>query len=250
MRRVVLALIPYLLTTPSWAAITIDAVTTAGNVGIGINTTEASFSHTGAADATLALVCYTGRDTTATMGTDASVTYGGNAMLAVTGAIQTQGSFLQSQLFYLTSPPSGAQTINVTAATGSDREVVSAITLKGTATTSIFNTAGTMGSEGTTSIDIDGLASAVGEFAVMCGTQSTNTPTVSPDATSPVSTEQLEADHTDSIGMTHFVYTEDGAATSINMRVDSDTSARTSAVAVSIRPAASSAAFDPQRRRH
>lgn len=229
------------LLIPSWvhAAITVDAVTLAGNVGIGINVTEASLSHTAAADATLALVCVTERDTTATMGAGPSVTYAGNAMTLVDGATQTQGSFLKSSLFYYVSPPSGSQTINVTASTNSDREVVSAITLKGTATTSIFNTAGTMGSEGTTNIDIDSLASAVGEFAVMCGAQSTNTPNVSADATAPVSDEQVEADHTDGIGLTHFIYTEAGATTSIDMRVDSDSSQRTSAVAVSIRPAVS-----------
>ncbi len=244
MRVVVIAFVICLIPLMGWGqTITFDAITTAE----GMNVTNISTSHTGAADATLALACVTERDTAFTMGAGPSVTYGGNAMTLVSGATQTQATRVKSSLFYYVSPPSGAQTVNMTRSTNANRYMMSVLTLKGTALVNIFNTAGTFGSDAATNIDIDSLASASGEFAVMCGLQQTNTPVISPDATSPVSTERAEVDHTDSTGLTHFVYTEDGAVTSINMRVDSDTSVYTSAVAVSIRPAAST--FGVLRRR-
>lgn len=225
----------FILSLPSYAhaAITIDAATT----GHAINGTNISISHTGAADATLALACVTERDSaTNNLGAGPSVTYGGNAMTLVSGATITTGTRVKASLFYYLSPPSGAQTVELTESTNANRYSMTAITLKGTAGTSTFNTAGTYGDATSTNINIDGLASSAGEFALMCGMQHTQASTVSPDATSPVSTEYLEVDHTDSTSFTHYIYTEAGASPSIDMRVDSDTSSYSAAVAVSIRP--------------
>lgn len=234
MKRLLIILL-LLLPLPVHAAITIDAISTDD----GMNGGNIIISHTAAADATLALVCASDRDTTEnTLGANPTATYAGNAMTAVPGAIGTYSDTMRSSMFYYVSPPSGASNIELNESASSDRYVMSVITLKGTATTDIFNTASATGAS-SASADIDGLASAVGEFAVMCGAIRTNTPTVSPDATSPVSTEQVEYDHPDAIGITHFVYTEDGAATSINMRVDISASQWWAAAAVSIRPAVS-----------
>lgn len=234
-----------LIPTLGHAAVTVDAVTS----GEAMNAGDIGFSHIGAADATLALACITERDTTLSIGAGPSATYGGNAMTLVPGATQTQATRLKTSLFYYVSPPSGSQAFSVTKSTNANRSIATVVTLKGTATTSIFNPAGTNGADSGTNLDVDGLASAVGEFAVLCGQQSTNAPVVSADATAPVSTELTEVDHSDGTGLTHFMYTEDGAATSINMRVDSDTSIYWSAVAVSIR-AATGNSFGPLRRRH
>lgn len=231
-----LLLVSLLWSTPSWAAITIDGTPTTGG---GINTNNISISHSSTA-ATLALACVFERDTTLAMGAGPSVTYGGNAMTLVPGATQTQATRVKASLFYYVNPPTGSQTVAMTRSTNANRYIMSVITLAGTATTSIFNTAGTAGGDTGTDLDINTLASAAGEFGVACGGQSTNAPAFSADATSPVSTEQVDADITalDSIGVSHFIYTEDGASSSIDMRVDSDTSQYWSMVAVSIRPAA------------
>lgn len=235
-----LTLLLLLLPSPLWAAITIDGTISfvAGRNGTGYP--DLSVSHSSTAP-TLALACVAERASSNNMGASTSVpTYGGNTMTLVTGATQTQATRVKTSLYYYVSPPSGSQTVALaTVSTNSNRYMMSVMTLAGTATTSIFNTAGTNGGDSGQNLDVDGLASAVGEFAVACGLQSTNAPVFSADATSPVSTEQLDEDMTatDSIGLSHFVYTEDGAATSINMRVDSTVSQYWSMVAVSIRPA-------------
>lgn len=222
------------------AAITIDGTPsfTAGLNGTG--DPDLSVSHTSTAP-TLALACVLERATANNMGASTSVpTYAGNAMTLVTGATQTQATRMKTSMYYYVNPASGTQTVALpTVSTNSTRYALSVITLAGTATTSIFNTAGTNGADSGTDLDVDSLASAVGEFGVACGAQSTNAPAFSADATSPVSTEQLDEDltATDSIGLSHFIYTEDGAATSINIRVDSTVSQYWSMVAVSIRPA-------------
>lgn len=235
-----------LIQSTASAAITIDAATT----GHAINGVDVSFSHTAAADATLALACVTERDSATTnIGAGPSVTYGGNAMTLVPGATVIAGTRIKASLFYYLSPASGASTVTLTESTNANRYTMTALTLKGTAASSTFNTAGTYNSTASTNINIDALASAVGEFAVMCGLQYLQASTVSPDATSPVSTEYLEVDHTDPTSFTHYIYTEDGAATSIDMRVDSDTSTYAAAVAVSIRPEATGASFGALRRR-
>lgn len=234
-----------LIPTLGHAAVTVDAITS----GEGLNNGNMSVSHTGAADATLALVCVTERSATNTLSGSPTLTYGGNSMTLVSGATINQSSRVQAELYAYVSPPSGSQTVNFTRSTNSDRYIMSVITLKGTASSNIFNTAGTFGSTGATNINIDGLASSSGELAILCGIQATNAPVVSPDATAPTSTEQIEVDHTDGTGLTHFVYTEAGASSSINMRVDSDTSQYTAAVAVSILPAGGGSSFGIMRRR-
>jgi hypothetical protein len=82
----------------------------------------------------------------------------------------------------------------------------------------------------------------------MCGASATAASTASPDATAPTSTEQLDVAHTNATSVRNWVYTEDGAATSIDMRVDLASSVRMAAVAVSIR-GDSVDSFGPLRRR-
>lgn len=241
---------PYLLTilllllhSPVWAAITIDGTPSFGGGINGNGTPDISFSHSSTAP-TLSLACVAERDVSgAALGAATSVpTYAGNNMTLVPGATQNQGGVMKTSLYYYVSPPSGSQTVTLpTVSANADRYMMSVITLAGTATTDIFNTAGTNGAATGTNLDVDSLASAVGEFAVACGAQETNTPAFSADATSPVSTEVVDEDMAsiDGIGLSHFIYTEDGAATSINMRVDSTGNVDWSMVAVSIRPAAS-----------
>lgn len=243
MRRFSLILIFCFLTTPTWAAITIDATTTAEGTGTG----NISLSHTAAADATLALACVGERSTTATLSGTTTATYAGNAMTQIGTLINTART--KATLFYYVSPGSGSSTVAMSRATGSDRYIMSVTTLKGTATSSIFNTAATGGNT-TSSLDINSVASAVGDLVWFCGLQTTTTPVITPDATSPVSTELVDVDHTGGFGLNLFVYYEDGANSTVDMRVDSDTATYWSGVAVSIAPGAEAAAFGPLRRRH
>lgn len=236
------ALLTALLPTWALAAITVDTV------GNGEGLTSSSYSHTIAADANFVGVCLAERDTDASgiTASSASVTVGGQSATQLT-AIQNADNTVRIVLFYKLTPLTGAQTIATTADTGTDRLVTGSISLKGVAQTSTFNTAGSSSNNNSTDADINGLASAVGELAIMCGASATAASSASADATAPVSTEQQDVAHTNATSVRNWIYTEDGAATSIDMRVDLASSVRWSAVAVSLRPIAST--FGALRRR-
>lgn len=238
-----------LMLFPSLAhAVSVDTTSTAEGVVSG-GTASTSHSHTIAADADVVLVCLAERDANASGFTanTASVTVGGASATQLI-AVQESTPQVRMALFYKLAPTTGSQTVAATADTGADLLVTSVISLKGVSQTGTFNVAGSTSSTGTTNVDINSLASAVGEFAIMCGASATAASTASPDATAPTSTEQLDVAHTNATSVRNWVYTEDGAATSIDMRVDLASSVRMAAVAVSIR-GDSVDSFGPLRRR-
>lgn len=234
--RYLLCLLLWCWSAPAWSqAITIDNVTSA-EAPVGTPGTVTFNSHAIAADANAVLIGVCERDTNASGYTvdTATVTVSGVSATQVIG--QGNGASMRSVLFRLLAPATGSPSIVVNGDTGTDRMIVGVISLKNVASSSAFNTAGGVGAVGTTDGDIDGLASAADEFAVMVGCIRTATPTPSPDATAPVSTEQLDVAHTDATSVRVYLYTEAGAASSINMRTDFSVSADWAATAVSIRP--------------
>jgi len=218
---------------PADAAITLGTASSA-EAAVGTPNTL-SYSHVVEASANAVIVCLAERDTNASGFTvdTASVTIGGQAATQLIG--QFNGVSIRSVLFYKLAPPTGTQTIAVTGDTGGERLVVATVALQGVAQTSTFNTAAGAGTTAVTDMDINTLASAVGEVAVMCGAIRTSAVTPSPDATAPTSTELVDVAHTDSTSVRVFMYTESGASTSIDMRVDASASADWAGTAVSIR---------------
>ena len=222
----------------SYADPTIGTPTTA-EAAVGTPNTV-TFNHTIESDANLVLICLAERDTNASGFTvdTASVTVGGQAATQLIG--QGNGATIRTVMFYRLAPPTGTQSISVTGDTGNDRLMVAAIAVINAAQTSTFNTAKGAGTTATTNMDVDTISSAIGELGVMCGSIRTSAITASADATSPVSTEQVDVAHSDSTSVRIFMYTEAGAATSIDMRVDASGSADWAATAVSIRASAGS----------
>jgi len=233
-------LISLLLPLPLWAAITVDA-TSASDSSNNVTT----HNHTIAADANAVFICMGQRDLDFVIQPAVSVTVGGVSATFITGAHAGANS-TRADLWYLPSPPTGTQSIVATADSSVNRLSTAVISLKGVASSSILNTPKTNAADSGTDIDVDALASAVGELGLLCGTVRTSTPTVSPDATSPVSTEQIEHASVQTFAQIVFLYTEAGAASSINMRVDSDTSINWAAAAVSIRAAAAATTVRPR----
>lgn len=234
MKHILLAIVMWSVAAQSWAAITIDTSSHA-EAAVGTPNTL-TYNHTLAADSNAIMVCLAERDTNASGYTvnTATVTIGGASATQVIG--QFNGVSIRSVMFIKTAPATGVQSIVVNGDTGTDRLVVVAVSLKLVAQSSTLNTATGTGTTGATNLDINGIASAVGEFVFMCGAIRTATVTPSPDATAPISTEIDDYAHTDGTSVRAFAYWEDGATTSIDMRVDASASADWAGVAVSIRP--------------
>lgn len=224
-----------LLITPSWASAAI-AVLNAQTFEGTTSSNNADLTFDAASDLALVFVCQ--RDTNASgfTGGTASVTVGGAATSALT-PIQESGGVIRLAPFYKVAPATGTVNVAVTADTGADRFVAAVMTLSGTAPSGTFNTQSTASSTGSTNVDLDALASAIGELGVLGGCSSTAAPTPSPDATAPVSVEQIDVAHTNATSVRVFVYTEDGTSPSIDMRVDLSSSTRWAAAGLSIRQA-------------
>ena len=199
--------------------------------------TTVTYNHTIEVDATGIVVALCERDTNASNFTAGSstVTVGGVSATQVT-AVQTSDNIIRIPMFYLASPSIGTQSIVANSDTGSDRMIVGSMTVKGAALSSPLNTALTASNIGSANADISGLASNANELAVLVGCVRTSTVTPSPDATAPVSTEQLDVAHTDATSVRIFIYTESGASPTVDMLVDLSASERWSADAVSIMP--------------
>jgi hypothetical protein len=230
-RRWLLVLL--LLPSPSWAAITFDTASGGG----GTNST--SHSHTVAADANIAIICTAQREIGLAVAQPSAVTIGGENATHLVG-VNNSTNNLRADLFYKLAPLTGAQTVAVTGGVDTDRMVTTVMTWKGVAQTSTFNTASSLGSTASgTNADLDGIASALGEMVVLCGSSRVNTATPSPDATAPASTERIEQGF-DSGGITTmgFAYSEDGAASTVDVRIDLAVSETWALVAASMRPLA------------
>lgn len=238
--RFLLLLCALLAPTVGWAQIAVDATSS------GEGTTSTSHSHT-FASGSIALICTGLRAPDGTAAAVSSVTVGGSAATLLTTANEVGTNAMRVEMWYHLSPGTGAQTVAATYNASTTRALTQVISLTGVSTTSTFN--GTATDQGAaTNADVNAIASAVGELGVLCGVGRTNTTTVSADATAPVSTEQLETSHTQSSSFTSFLYTEAGASSTIDMRVDLSASVQFAAIGASVRPV-NGVSFGPLRRR-
>ena len=152
-----------LFPVPLLAAVTVDS-----SAGCG-GTNSASCSLTIAADANAVMVCFTQRDTGSAVQPGVSASVGGQAATFLGGA-QNSGNSTRVEFWYKLAPLTGAQTIAVTGDAATDRLAMAAVSLKNVAQTSTFNTKSEIGSTvNGTNADLDGIASAVGEFVFLCG---------------------------------------------------------------------------------
>jgi len=220
----------------------------------GEGTTSATCDATVASDANIAIVCVAGRDSGGAVQPAVSASVEGQAATFLAG-ITNAGNVIRVDLFYKLSPITGANvTASATADSANEFTIVGMMTFKTVAQTSTFNTEKTAQGVTENAADINTLASAVGELGVLCGAGRTATGTASivePDPTSPVSTERFDHEYTGTdTAVRGWGYTEAGAASSIDMRVDYDEDASTqwATAAVSMRPLADSAAGFLRRR--
>lgn len=220
---------------PALAAAALDA-TSFSSSGTSAATNH---NHTFSGTNRLALVCRAVRDISGAVAIDAAApTINGVSMTHLAG-VTHNGNVVRADLYYMLNPPAGSQAVVTSPNAATDRHVTGVVSYSGVAQSSTFNTPKTT-AVGLTSadVDIDTLASAVTEVAVMCISQRGSV-TFSADATTPISTERIDvAQAGDGNSVTLGLYEEDGAATSIDMRVNSTTSSQVAAVAVSIRAAA------------
>jgi hypothetical protein len=234
-RRVLLTLLLLACgVSPVWAAITFDAasITTEG-------TTSTTGNATIAADANIAIVCVHIRESTGAVQPATAATVGGAAATFLAGVTQA-GNVIRTELWYKLAPATGTVAITSTGHASTDIMVADVMSFKGVAQTSTFNTAKTASGD-STNVDVTSIASAVGEVVAYCGTIRGEANTASADGTAPTSTERYEDPTAASPGFTAFGYTEDGAATSIDMRVDITLTGQWAAVAASMRAAAATA---------
>lgn len=235
LKRVLAVLLSLSLASPAWAAITFDAASSAEG------TTSTSHSHTFAANANIAIICTGIRENGQGAAEASSVTVDGAAATFLSGSGASPDNIIRNGIWYKLAPTTGTVTVAVTGATGTDFLVTGVMSFIGVAQSSTFNTVGTLAGTGT-NVNINSLASAVGEMGVMCGANLSEVFTVAPDPGTPVSVEQFERHHATSTSLTGYGYTEDGAATSINMQADVSSSVNLAAAAVSMRPLGSGVA--------
>lgn len=230
MKQLLSVIVILALAGPSWAAITFDSASS------GEGTTSESYSHTIASDANIIIICNAVRRSSGGAAQPASaVTVGGDAATLLAG-VTSSNNVMRAELWYKLAPLTGARTIAVTQDATTTYSVVGSMSFKGVAQSSTFNTSKTASSGTGLNMDVTALASAAGELGVLCGAARNGTNTVGPDPTVPTSTERYEDAH--SIGANGLVgtgYTEAGADTSIDMRVDLTSSNEWAAAAVSMR---------------
>jgi hypothetical protein len=227
----------FLLTDPLWAAISYDATSGQSSEG----TTSTTHNVTIAADANILIVCLAIRESGGAVAAATGVTVGGAAATFLSGATNA-GNVIRAEMWYKLAPATGTVSVVASYNASTDLAITGGMAFKGVAQSSTFGTPVTAVSSATTNIDVDAIGSAVGEMGVLCGAVRDNgsaQTTVSADGTAPVSTERYEDPHGAGLpSITGFGYTEDGAATSINMRVDANNTAQWAAVGVSMRPSA------------
>lgn len=231
MKQILISILGLVLAGPSWAAITFDVASSSEG------TTSTSHSHTIASDANIIIVCNAIRRSSGGAAQPASaVTVGGEAATLLAG-VTSSNNVMRAELWYKLTPLTGSRTISVTQDATTTFSIAGAMSFKGVAQSSTFNTSKTASSGNSANMDVSALASAVGEMAVLCGSVRSSTNSVGPDATAATSTERYEDPHSGSGtgGLVGTGYTEAGASTSIDMRVDLTSSNEWAAVAVSMR---------------
>jgi len=244
MIRLAFLLLALLVASPSLAAVTVDSHTGCGG------TNSASCDLTIAADANAVMVCFTQRETGLAVGSGVSVTVGGQAATFLGGA-QNISASTRVEFWYKLAPLTGTQTVAVTGDAATDRLAMATVSLKNVAQTSTFNTKSEFGSPAnSTNADLDGIASAVGEFVFLCGGARVQGAAPTPDPTVPVSTEIREqAFDSGGTSTITWAYSEAGASPTVDMRMDLGSSDAYALVAASIRELVSTSDFGFLRRR-
>lgn len=225
-----------LLNAPAWAAITFDAQSTAEG------TTSATASHTFGGSANYADICVGVRDSAGAVAVPTGVTVDGNAATNVAHALNPNNVIVAS-LWRYNNPPTGTVNVVATAAAGTDFTLLAVRSYSG------VNTVGSpVGTPvefeppaNTTNVDVDGIGSSVGGFVTACAVarKGTSNITFSADATGPTSTERVDITHSSgSAQISLAVYTEDGSASTTDIRMDVSESVQTAAVGVSLLPSA------------
>lgn len=229
-------LLSMMLPAPLFAAITADAAN--GATG----TTSATGDATIAADANYFFACVMSRDSGGAVQAPTGVTVGGDPMLLLDGAAHS-GGVIYVSVFYKLAPLTGTRQVVATGHASNEATTVAWASYKGVAQSNTHNTVDTATSGGAdnANMDVDGIASAVGELGLLCGAHRTETITASADGTAPVSTEVFEKASTVSPGGVAVIYQEAGASPTVDMRVDLTASTQWIARAVSIRAAADTA---------
>lgn len=224
-----------LMVHPSWGAIAYDTSCN-GEAEAGAG---AACNITFGASANIAIVCLSMREGGSAVQPATAVSVGGNAATFLVGVNNANG-LMRAEIWYYLSPAAGLTSVTSTMDATTDRNQIGVVSFSGVAQTSTFNTTGTNQAT-STNMDVDSLASALTEVAVLCGSarRGTAATTAAADATSPVSTERIDEAHSQATSGSIMVYTEDGAASTINMRVDLSESVQWAAVAVSMRALAS-----------
>lgn len=225
----------WLLWATPCSAITLNNTSTAESSPP--TSTTISYAHTVHASSNMAVVLVCERDTNGSGFTDDAVVSVGGASALLIDRAQSTDNLVRALLFARVNPSTGSATIAVTGDTGSDRLVVGVLDYADVASSGSFGAPVINGSSGSNNVDVDGVPSSIGELGVMGGCARTSAVTVSADPTAPVSTERLNAAHTDSVSIRLFAYDEPGASGTINMRADLSVSERWAAVGVSMRSA-------------
>jgi hypothetical protein len=191
-------------------------------------------------DADIAIVCVNQFENTGAVQSARGVTIGGQAATFLAGQTRTANPVVRTELWYKLSPLTGEQTVAATGHATTDKMVTGVMSFKGVAQASTFNGSGTTAEGDSRNADVDSIASAVGEMGVLCGAaqQGGVDLSVAPDGGAPASTEQFDLRQSaGGASILGFGYTEDGAVTSIAMRVNLSASVNWAAEAVSLRPA-------------
>lgn len=218
----------WLISSTAHAEIAIDTTSS------GEGTISTSHSHTFAAGS-IAIICPGMRAPDGTVAAVSSVTVDGSNATLITAQNEVGTAAMRVEMWYHLSPGTGSKTVAVTYNASTTRALTQVISLTGVAASSVFGAASTAQASNS-NVDINSIASAVGELGIACGVARTNTTTASADATSPVSTEELETSHTGASSFTSYLYSEAGAATSINMLIDLSVASQHAAIGVSVRP--------------
>jgi hypothetical protein len=218
----------------SVALITFDAASSAEG------TTSTTHNATIDEDANIAIVCLSMRENDGGVQSATGVTVGGEAATFLVASSNPTDNVHRVEIWYKLAPATGTPQVIATAHASTDSLITGVMSFKGVAQTSTFNTAKTASGAPNANADVDNLASAVGEVGVYCGEAAgaSGITTVSADGGAPISTSTKRYKDKHSNGRAvGFGFTEVGAVTSINMRVNLSASVNWAAAAVSLRPA-------------
>lgn len=222
-----------LLSAPAWAAIAFDAQSTAEG------TTDATAAHTFSGSANFAYICVGVRDSGGAVAAPTGVTVDGNAATLVANALNPNDVVLASVWRY-NNPPTGTVNVIATGAAGTDFTLIAVRSYSGVYAAGPVGTPVEFEPLGeTTNIDANAIGSETGQLGLLCAVarKGTSNITFSADATAPVSTERADFTHSSgSAQISLAVYDEDGASSSIDMRINGSESVATAAVGVSLIP--------------